>query len=192
MSNKLVSCCQKVLFHFWYFSINLFLLQSWCWWLSGPHGLSWQSYLFSGGWDRSVSHSHDVPALGCVSPRKHEYISFRETVCNLVWQHSPQNTLQSIPQAVFSVSSIHSLYRINTLPLVSGSFVVEALDHSFYLIYLLIYFEIQWNSRSLSDTKWSYTWKQQIYITGMTTRCLLKTFPKLSLYPDMNSSLQSS
>lgn len=83
LSNMLVSCCQKVLFPFWYFSINLLLLQSSCRWLSGLHSLNWQTYLSPAGLDRNISHSHDAPALGCTSPEKFEYISFKETVCNL-------------------------------------------------------------------------------------------------------------
>lgn len=124
LSNMLVSCCQRVLFHLWCFSISLLLLQSWCRWLSGLHRFNWQTYLSSAGLDRNMSHSHDAPALGCTSPRKFEYISFKETVCNPFWQHTLQSTLQFIPQAVFSVFNIYSLYCINTLALflaLSGS-----------------------------------------------------------------------
>lgn len=95
--------------HCWYFSINLELSQSWCLWLSGPHSLNCQTYLSSAGLDRNVSCSHDAPALGCTSLRKLECISFKESVCNLFWQHILQSTLQSIPQAVFSVSLIFTL-----------------------------------------------------------------------------------
>lgn len=59
--------------------------------------------------DRNMSYSHDAPALGCTSPGKLECISFKETVGNLFWQHILQSTLQSLPQAVFSVSLIFTL-----------------------------------------------------------------------------------
>lgn len=51
LSNMLASCCQRMLFHFWYFSISLLLLQNQCRWLSGLSSFNWQTYLSSAGLD---------------------------------------------------------------------------------------------------------------------------------------------
>lgn len=82
LSNMLVFCCQRMLFHFWYFDISLLLLQNQCRWLSGLHSFNWQTYLSSTGLDRNVSHSEAAPVEDSSSPRKFEYISFKGPVCH--------------------------------------------------------------------------------------------------------------
>lgn len=82
LSNTLVSGCQRMLFHFWYFCISLLLLQNKCCRLSGLHSFNCQTYLSSAGLDRNVSHSEAAPVEDGSSPRKFEYISFKGPVCH--------------------------------------------------------------------------------------------------------------
>lgn len=82
LSNMLVSCCQRMLFHFWYFSISLLLLQNQCRWLSRLYSFNWQTYLSSAGLDRNISYSEAAPVEDGSSPRKSEYISFKGPVCH--------------------------------------------------------------------------------------------------------------
>lgn len=82
LSNMLVSCCQRMLFYFWYFSISLLLLQNQCRWLSGLYSFNWQIYLSSAGLDRNISHSEAALVEDSNSPRKFEYISFKGPVCH--------------------------------------------------------------------------------------------------------------
>lgn len=88
LSNVLVSCCQRVLFHCWFFSISLLLLQNWCRRLSGLYGFNWQTYLSSAGLDRNISHSEAAPVEDGSSPRKFENISFKGPVCHPLTVHS--------------------------------------------------------------------------------------------------------
>lgn len=88
LSNTLVSCCQRVMFHSWYFSISLLLLQNWRRWLSGLYSFNWQTYLSSAGLDRNISHSEAAPVEDGSSPRKFEYISFKGPACHPLTVHS--------------------------------------------------------------------------------------------------------
>lgn len=81
LSNTFVSCCQRVLFHSWDFSVSLLLLQNRCRWLSGLYSFNWQTYLSSAGLDRNISHSEAAPVEDG-SPRKFEYISFKGPACH--------------------------------------------------------------------------------------------------------------
>lgn len=92
LSNMLVFCCQRMLFHFWYFDISLLLLQNQCRWLSGLHSFIWQTYLSSAGLDRNVSYSEAAPVEDSSSPRKFEYISFKGPVC-----HPSDSLLYKVP-----------------------------------------------------------------------------------------------
>lgn len=82
LSNVLVSCCQRMLFHFWYFNISLFLLQNQCRWLSGLYRFNWQTYLSLAELDRDISYSEAAPVENGSSLRKFEYISFKGPVCH--------------------------------------------------------------------------------------------------------------
>lgn len=82
LSNTFVSWCQRVLFHPWYFSISLLLLQNRCRWLSGLYSFNWQTYLSWAGLDRNISHSEAAPVEDGSSPRKFKYISFKGPACH--------------------------------------------------------------------------------------------------------------
>lgn len=88
LSNTLVSGCQRVLLHSWYFSISLLLLQIRCRWLSGLYSFNWQTYLSSAGLDRNISHSEAAPVEDGSSPRKSEHISFKGPACHPLTVHS--------------------------------------------------------------------------------------------------------
>lgn len=83
LSNMLVSCCQRLLLHFWYFNISLLLLQNQCLWLSALYSFNWQTYLSPAELDRDISYSEAALVENSSSPRKSEYISFKGPVCTL-------------------------------------------------------------------------------------------------------------
>lgn len=125
LSNMLASCCQRMLFHFWYFSISLLLLQNQCCWLSGLSSFNWQTYLSSAGLDRNISHSEAAPVEDSSSPRKFEYISFKGPVC-----HPSDSTLCKVPSNLLLLGrfSLHFKY------------VFLALDGNFSHFYVVILF----------------------------------------------------
>lgn len=106
------SCCQRMLFHFWYFSIGLLLLQNQCRWLSGLSSFNWQTYLSSAGLDRNISHSEAAPVEDSSSPRKFEYISFKGPVC-----HPSDSTLGKVPSNLLLLGRFSLHFKYVFLPL---------------------------------------------------------------------------
>lgn len=107
LSNMLASCCQRMLFHFWYFSISLLLLQNLCLWLSGLYTFNWLTYLSSAGLDRNISHSEAALMEDSSSRRKSEYISFKGLV-----YHPSDSTLCKVPSNLLLLGrfSLHLKY----------------------------------------------------------------------------------
>lgn len=118
LSNTLVSCCQIVLFHSWYSSISLLLLQNGCCWLSGLYSFNWQTYLSSAGLDRNISHSEAAPVEDGSSPRKFVNISFKGPACHPLTVRSAK-CLQICSMGVFHfcifISNMYFLYYVNML-----------------------------------------------------------------------------
>lgn len=125
LSNMLASCCQRMLFRFWYFSISLLLLQNQRRRLSGLSSFNWQTYLSSAGLDRNISHSEAAPVKDSSSPRKFEYISFKGPVC-----HPSDSMLSQVPSnhLLLGQFSLHFKY------------VFLALHRNFSNFYIVILF----------------------------------------------------
>ena len=131
LSNTLVSGCQRMLFHFWYFGISLLLLQNKCRRLSGLHSFNCQTYLSSAGLDRNVSHSEAAPVEDGSSPRKFEYISFKGPVC-----HPSDSLLCKVPSNLLLPGpfSLHLKYV----------FLASHIDFSnFYVLMLVTQIQVQ-------------------------------------------------